>query len=266
MSGADDISKTFLKSRTEGHAALMPYFTLGFPTYEQSLNILISIAKSGADLIELGLPFSDPLADGLTIQHSSQVALENGMTVNLSFELVRGLRAHQVRQPLLLMGYYNLVLAHGIERFTQDASAAGASGLIIPDLPPEEGADLEVACQARSLALVYLLTPTSPEERISLVAAHSTGFIYLVSLSGVTGARKTLSAGIGDFVGRVRAATSLPLAVGFGISTLQQAREIGGQADGVIVGSALIEVVNRSDDPVQAAGDFITSLHKVLAR
>ncbi|MCL4562547.1 MAG: tryptophan synthase subunit alpha [Chloroflexi bacterium] len=264
MDGILEISAVFSSTRHARRAALMPYFTLGYPTYEESLSILISIAQSGADLIELGIPFSDPLADGPTIQSSSQAALVHEMTVHRCLELVTELRRRDVSQPLLLMGYYNLALSYGIERFAKDAATAGASGLIIPDLPPEEGGRLEAACRGHSLALVYLLAPTSPVERIELVAAHSTGFIYLVSLAGVTGARETLAQGISEFIARVRSVASLPLAVGFGISTPEQAAEIGRQADGVIVGSALIDVVSRSNDPAQAARRFINQLSQAL--
>jgi tryptophan synthase alpha chain len=265
MNGLENISLAFNKAKSEGRAALMPYFTLGFPNPALSLDVLQAIAESGADLIELGVPFSDPLADGPTIQRSTQAALEQGMTASRCLEMVSELRARGVRQPLLLMGYYNPILAYGVSRFVASAAEAGADGFIVPDLPPEEAGEMESACRAHSLALVYLLAPTSTPERIAAVAARTWGFVYLVSLTGVTGARSALAADLQDFVSRVRSMTGAPLAVGFGISTPDQARAVGGMADGVIVGSALIDAVERSDDPCHAAADLLLSLREALS-
>jgi tryptophan synthase alpha chain len=242
----------------------MPYYTLGFPDPASSLEILLAIAGAGADLIELGLPFSDPLADGPTIQRSTQVALQNGATTARCLELVSELRRGGVVQPLLLMGYYNPILAYGVSRFVERAASAGADGFIVPDLPPEEAGELEVTCRERGLALVYLLAPTSPPARIETVAARTTGFLYLVSLTGVTGARSAIQDGLEAFVRRVRQVAHTPLAVGFGISTPAQAREVGRLADGVIVGSALIDAVERSPDPAGAAAAFVASLREAL--
>jgi tryptophan synthase alpha chain len=242
----------------------MPYFTLGFPTQSASLQIVSAIAQAGADLIELGIPFSDPLADGPTIQHSTQVALAHGMSVRHCLEIVAQLRLSGVSQPLLLMGYYNPILSYGVGRFVEDAAQAGADGLIIPDLPPEEAGELENHCRAQQLALVFLVAPTSTPERLALVAAHSTGFLYLVSLTGVTGARDRLSSGLEAFIGRVRKVTSLPLAIGFGISTPLQAGQAGRLADGVIVGSALIQAAGQSDHPVEAAGAFVEGFKEAI--
>ena len=197
MDGITHISETFAAVRRQSRAALMPYFTLGYPDPQVSFEIVQAIAASGADLIELGLPFSDPLADGPTIQHSTQLALEHGMTIALCLELAADLRHAGVSQPLLLMGYYNPLLAFGIGRFAAAAAAAGADGLIVPDLPVEEAAELETACREQGLALVYLLAPTSAPERARLLGKHSSGFLYLVSLRGVTGAREALGADLG---------------------------------------------------------------------
>jgi tryptophan synthase alpha chain len=246
----------------------MPYFTLGYPDPETSFEIVQAVAASGADLIELGLPFSDPLADGPTIQHSTQLALEGGMTITRCLEQAMNLRRAGVSLPLLLMGYYNPILAFGTARFAAAAAAAGADGLIVPDLPVEEATELEAACRERGLALVYLLAPTSASKRARLLGQHSSGFLYLVSLTGVTGAREALGADLGAFIERVRAETSLPLAVGFGISTPEQAAAVGRLAEGVIVGSALISAVRRAveagQDPRQAAGEFVGSLRAAL--
>jgi tryptophan synthase alpha chain len=266
MNGLEHIEQAFAAVEAEKRAALMPYFTLGFPTPEVSLEIVASIAYSGADLIELGIPFSDPLADGPTIQRSTQEALKNGMTLAGCLELTGRLRDRGVRQPLLFMGYYNPVLAYGLAQFVTDSAAAGVDGFIIPDLPPEEAGEMEAYCAQFGLALVYLLAPTSTTERITAISARARGFLYLVSLTGVTGARQALPADLQAFVERVRSHAKIPLAIGFGISTEEQARSVGRLADGVIVGSALINAVYASDRPVQAAGKFVRGLRDSLRR
>jgi tryptophan synthase alpha chain len=264
MNGLDHIAAAFATAKDEKRAALMPYFTLGYPNPETSLNVIKAVAEAGADLIELGVPFSDPLADGPTIQHSTQVALEQGMNAARCVKMVAELRARGVTQPFMLMGYVNPILAFGMERFVAEATVAGADGLIVPDLPPEEAGEIETACQAHGRALVYLLAPTSPPERVELLASHTTGFLYLVSLAGVTGARDALPPHLADFVRQVRTVAHTPLAVGFGISTPEQARAVGQLADGVIVGSALIRAAGQSTDPVRAAANFVHDLRAGL--
>lgn len=249
---------------SHGHPAFMPYFTLGYPDYQTSLDIIRVCAGAGADLMELGMPFSDPLADGPTIQHSTQVALENGMTTERCLQAVRDLRTQGVRIPLMLMGYYNPILTHGEAPFARAAAAAGANGIIIPDLPPEEATNLEDSCRQHGLALSYLLAPTSTEARIRLVAQKATGFVYLVSLTGVTGARAKLPSTLRNFVARARRHVSLPLAVGFGISSVAHAQQVGQLADGVIVGSKLISVAQRADDPVDACEAFVREMVEAL--
>ncbi len=263
MNGIEHIQAAFAAARAEQRAALMPYCTLGYPSRAATLDVLEAVARAGADLIELGVPFSDPLADGPTIQRSTQVALEQGMTVAGCLEITRQLRARGVTQPLMLMGYINPLLAYGVERFCRDAQAAGADGMIIPDLPPEEAGELAAACREHGLALIYLLSPASPAERIATVAAQASGFLYLVSLTGVTGARSSLPPELPEFVERVRtAAPGMPLAVGFGISTPEHARQVGQLADGVIVGSALVNAIGKAEDPMAAAGEFVAALRK----
>jgi len=263
MNGIEHIQSAFAAARAEQRAALMPYCTLGYPSPTAALDVLEAVAKAGADLIELGVPFSDPLADGPTIQRSTQVALEQGMTVAGCLEMTAQLRARGVTQPLMLMGYVNPLLAYGIPRFCQDARAAGADGLIIPDLPPEEAGELAAACQAQGLALIYLLSPASPVERMAPVVAQASGFLYLVSLTGVTGARSSLPPELPAFVARVRtAAPNLPLAVGFGIATPEHAHRVGQFADGVIVGSALVDAIGKAKDPARAAGEFVGALRR----
>jgi tryptophan synthase alpha chain len=264
MNGVEHISGAFHAARQAGRAAFMPYYTIGYPDLETSLAVIEAVASSGADLIELGMPFSDPLADGPTIQRSTQVALEAGVTIRACLESVRRLRQDRLQTPLLLMGYLNPLLTYGIERFVEDAAAAGADGLILPDLPPEEAQTIEDACRQRGLALVYLLSPASTPERVELVARRASGFIYLVSVLGVTGARERLSADLEGFVARVRACSDLPLAVGFGISTPEQATQVGRFADGVIVGSALIDAAGKSPEPAQACAGLVQALRTAL--
>ncbi len=263
--GLGHITATFTALKEKKSAALMPYFTLGYPTAKQSLAVIEAMARGGADLIELGVPFSDPLADGPTIQNSTQVALEQDMSVGRCLEMVAQIRARGVTQPLLLMGYINPVLSYGVERYAVDVCAAGADGLIMPDLPMEEADALEAACREQGLALVYLVSPASTPARVAALAKRSSGFLYLVSLTGVTGERAALSEGLAEFTGRVRqAAGDLPLAVGFGISTPQQARTVAGLADGVIIGSALVHAAGRANDPARAAEEFVHKMKTAM--
>ena len=247
MTGIERIQNAF----TPGRPAFMPYSVLGYPTRQVGLEVIKTLAEAGADLLELGVPFSDPLADGPTIQAATQKSLENGTTVKDCLAMVRELRAAGVDTPALLMGYVNPLLAYGLEPFAAAAAAAGVDGLIVPDLPPEEAEELEAACAQHGLALVYLLAPTSTADRIELVASRSQGFIYLVSLTGVTGARAGLPPDLTDFIHRVRAKTDKPLAVGFGIGNGVQAHAVGQIADGVIVGSALVKRAGESVDRVR---------------
>jgi tryptophan synthase alpha chain len=249
-----------------GRAALMPYFTIGYPTFETSLDVIEACVEAGADLMELGVPFSDPLADGPTIQHSTQVALENGITVKRCLEAVAELRSRGVVIPLILMGYINPILAYGLEKFVTEAAQAGASGFIIPDLPPDEAGDLQTFCWQHDLDLVFLLPPNSSNERIRFVTDQCCGFVYLVSVLGITGERQALPVELAQFVARVRSQTEKPLAVGFGISTPEQAAAVGKIADGVIVGSALIKAASQADDPVQAARKFVGGLKVALEK
>ena len=264
MNGLTHVSSAFQATRAAGRAALMPYFTLGFPDPKSSLKIIESIASSGADLIELGIPFSDPLADGPTIQHSTQIALQQGTTVARCIELTAELRSRGVSQPLILMGYINPILAFGVERFVAEAAGAGADGFIMPDLPFEEAAVMEAACQSHQRALIFMLAPTSTPERVAAVAKRAAGFVYLVSLVGITGARSALPPDLAGFVERVRDQTPVPLAVGFGVSTPAQAQAVGSLADGVIVGSALIDAIEGTEDWPHAAADFVGELRSAL--
>jgi tryptophan synthase alpha chain len=234
---------------------------MGYPDIETSVQLIHAIATAGADMMELGIPFSDPLADGVVIQKASQTALEKGISVVKCIEIVRRVRALGVTLPLFAMGYANPMIAYGEARYVNDLHLAGVDGLIIPDLPPEDSAELGVLCAEKSMALVQFAAPTSTPKRLALAAQNATGFIYIVQVTGVTGARATLAEGLRDYVGRVKlAAQGTPVVVGFGISNAGQVREVGNFADGVIVASALIRSTENSPDPVHAAATFVRDL------
>jgi tryptophan synthase alpha chain len=245
--------------------AFMPYLPVGYPTVSDSLDAIEALARNGADLIEVGIPFSDPLADGPVIQQATQVALRNGVTVGRCLESVAALRRRGVEIPLIPMGYYNPILRYGVESFAADALAAGADGLIVPDLPAEESAELEEALAGR-LPLIRMLAPTTSAGRARTICAASEGFLYLVSVTGVTGARDKVAADLPGFISRVRAsvAEGLPLCVGFGISSPAQAAEVGRIADGVIVGSACVRAVGEAKDPKRAAAEFAASFRTAI--
>jgi tryptophan synthase alpha chain len=248
------IAETFARLRAEGRVALMPYVTVGFPERESTLAIVPALEAAGAALFELGVPFSDPLADGATIQRSAQRALANGVTLADCLAAVRALRERGVAAPLLLMGYYNPLLRYGVARACAALAEAGGDGWIIPDMPPEESDDLQAAAAAHGLDLIMFVAPTTPEERVAQIAARATGFIYVVSLTGVTGARQSMAANLGEVLARVRRHTDLPLVVGFGISSAAHVAEVARIADGAIVGSALIAHLEGLDPAAVAAG------------
>ncbi len=259
--GLEAIDEMFVRAREQHRAAFLPYFPIGYPDYATSLDAIAAMAESGVDGFEIGIPFSDPLADGPTNQAATQLALENGTTVKLCLQAVRELRSRDVRQPMLMMGYVNPLLTYGAEAFVRDAKAAGADGLIIPDLPPEEAAMLSGACAAEGMALVFFLAPTSNEKRIALVGERATGFIYVVSLTGVTGERRELPSDLTEFIKRVRAQAKKPLVLGFGIGTAEQARMMNGLVEGFIVGSALVKAGRGGVEPVRA---LASSLRRAL--
>ncbi len=232
----------------------MPYYPLGYPDLETSVDVIESLAKNGADLIEVGLSFSDPLADGPVIQQATQVALEKGITIQKSLEAVKELRKRGVDIPLILMGYYNPMLAYGLEKFVRDAKEAGADGFIIPDLPAEESAEFENVLG--DLPLIRMIAPTSSADRMEKIARNANGFIYLVSVTGITGERKSVAEGLSDLIANVRQHTNIPVCVGFGIGTPEQAKEVGQMADGVIVGTACVRTIGSSEKPVEVAREF----------
>ena len=246
----------------------MPYFPLGYPDLPTSLDVIEALGKNGADLIEVGLPFSDPLADGPVIQQATQLALKNGVTVKKSLDAVRELRQRGVTAPLVLMGYYNPLLAFGLESFVREAGSAGADGFIVPDLPPEESGEFEAAAARAASApmpLIRMLAPTTPPGRMEMVARGAKGFVYLVSVTGVTGARQAVADGLGELIGRVREHTSAPVCVGFGISSPEQARAVGALADGVIIGSACVRAVSESANPAATARNLAREYKEALA-
>ena len=246
------------------HKALIAYITVGYPDIETTRRAAAALSDSGCDIIELGIPFSDPLADGATIQKASYQALRQGVTPQVCLEVASRLR-REIAAPLVFMTYYNPVFHYGLEAFCRDCAGAGISGLIIPDLPPEEGAELEAVTRQHNLDLIYLLAPTSPEERITTIAEKSRGFIYLVSLAGVTGARQTLPRELESFVRRVRQKAGQPLCVGFGISGPEQAGRVARVADGVIVGSRLIQLIEE-DPSLASLKTFTLHLREVLGK
>ncbi|MBI2829825.1 MAG: tryptophan synthase subunit alpha [Chloroflexi bacterium] len=246
-----------------GHKALIPYVTVGYPSIEATLKIVPLLAECGCDIVELGIPFSDPLADGVTIQNASFQALQNGVTPEICLEVASQLR-QKVTIPLVFMTYFNPVFNYGLEKFCRAARNSGIDGLIIPDMPPEEGSELEALTRKQGLDLIYLLAPTSPEERIRMVAEKSRGFIYLVSVTGVTGARSKLPPDLEEFIVKVRQLARQPLCIGFGISTPEQAKRVARLADGVIVGSRLIQLMEAEGDFVSKVRNFVTSLRHAL--
>jgi tryptophan synthase alpha chain len=249
---ANRIDRMFRKRRAERRAAMIFYVTAGYPDPAATETTIDALAEAGADLIELGIPFSDPIADGPTIQHASYVALANGATLRGIFDLARRVRQRHRELPLLLFTAYNPVFRLGEAAFVAQARDAGTDGLLVPDLPPEEGGSLGRRAAEAGLSLVYLVAPTTTPARAHMICEASTGFVYCISLKGVTGARESLPPELKDQIDRLRALTDKPLAVGFGVGQPEQARAIAGFADGVIVGSQLIKLIGEAaDDPAR---------------
>lgn len=239
------IDKKFKELRQQNRRAFMPYLCAGDPTPELTTKLLLTLEQAGADLIELGVPFSDPIADGPTIQRASERALKHRISLQQILEIVKTLR-QQTEIPIALMSYYNPIFRMGEETFCQAAHAAGIDGVIIPDLPPEQADSLLKVAPQYNLATIFLVAPTSPPERMKSIAAVSTGFVYCVSLTGVTGARATLSDEVAPMIAKLRKHTDKPISVGFGVSTPEQAKQVAEVADGVIVGSAIINVIEEN--------------------
>ena len=242
------IDRRFATLKHEGRGALVTFITAGDPDYETCAQILAGLPAAGADVIELGMPFSDPMADGPAIQASSQRALAAGQTMRKTLRLVAGFREHDQDTPIVLMGYYNPIYVYPTEAFLDDAKAAGVDGLIIVDVPPEADDEICLPAVARGLNFIRLATPTTDSRRLPAVLANSSGFVYYVSITGITGTAAPDVEAVHAQVDRIRRATTLPVVVGFGVKTPEQAKAIAQGADGVVVGSALVNAIERSLD------------------
>jgi tryptophan synthase alpha chain len=259
---ASRVASAFARANGEGRAALIPFVTVGWPELGDTERIVPALIDGGADIIELGIPFSDPIAEGPTIQRTSQRALGNGVTPAYALEVARRLREQGVEAPLFFMGYYNPVFSYGLPEFAAACAGAGIDGLLVPDLPPEESDALRDACLAHDLILIYFLAPTSTPERVAAVVERASGFIYLISLTGVTGARGELPDDLADYVARVRGRTTLPLAIGFGVSRREHVALAETLVDGVACGSALLDALAAasSADLPRVAKEFMATL------
>jgi tryptophan synthase alpha chain len=236
------LQQLFARTRAENRAAFVAYVCAGDPDFDTSLEVCRALLANGVDILELGVPFSDPLADGLTNQLAAQRALESGMTAARVFELVKRIREFS-QAPIVFYTYYNLVFANGVDAYVRDARTAGVDGILTLDLPPEEAGEVVAAGKAHGVETVFIIAPTTPDERIARIAAVTTGFLYYVSREGVTGVRDQVATNIPQAIARVRAKTGIPMVVGFGIGTRAQVAEVAANADGVVVGSALVNCV-----------------------
>jgi tryptophan synthase alpha chain len=246
-------------------AALVTFVMAGDPDYETSLAIVKALPGAGADVIELGMPFTDPMADGPAIQAAGLRALKGGQTLNKTLQLVRDFRKSDDATPIVLMGYYNPIYVHGVESFLDEAKASGVDGLIVVDLPPEEDEELCLPALKAGLNFIRLATPTTDDKRLPTVLANTSGFVYYVSITGITGAAAPDAGRVGDAVARIKRHTHLPVAVGFGVRDAASAAGIAARADGVVVGSALVEAVRKgleSGDPVAAVASLVADLKR----
>jgi tryptophan synthase alpha chain len=249
------IDARFAALKQQGRAALVTFVTAGDPDLDTSLAILEALPVAGADVVELGMPFTDPMADGPAVQASSQRALKAGQTLKKTLAMVRTFRAGDEDTPIVLMGYYNPIYIYGVQRFLDDANAAGVDGLIVVDLPPEEDDELCVPALNAGLNFIRLATPTTDDRRLPAVLANTSGFVYYVSITGITGMAAPDTRRVVDAVKRIKRHTALPVAVGFGVKTAEHARGIAAGADGVVVGSALVEAIRASLDPSGKASE-----------
>jgi tryptophan synthase alpha chain len=264
------IDQRFSQLKADGRAALVTFLTAGDPDPATSLAILHALPKAGADVVELGMPFTDPMADGPAIQMSSQRALKAGQTLTKTLDMVREFRKTDNSTPIVLMGYYNPIYIYGVERFLADAKSAGVDGLIVVDLPPEEDEELCLPALAAGLNFVRLATPTTDDKRLPAVLANTSGFVYYVSITGITGAATPDAGKVTGAVARIKRHTNLPVAVGFGVRTAEQAAAIASGADGVVVGSALVSALkaslDRDDKATAKTVEAVTGLVAELAR
>jgi tryptophan synthase alpha chain len=264
------IDARFAELKRQGRSAFGTFLMAGDPDPATSLAIIKALPSAGADLIEIGMPFTDPMADGPSIQAAGLRALKAGMTLKKTLEMVRGFRAQDNATPLVLMGYYNPIYIYGVDRFLVDAKSAGVDGLIIVDLPPEEDSELCLPAMRAGLNFIRLATPTTDDRRLPAVLANTSGFVYYVSITGITGSAGADSGLVGEAVARIKRHTDLPVCVGFGIRTPQTARAVAGRADGAVVGTALVDALRNSLDPegratAKTVGD-VAELAAVLAQ
>ncbi|MEO0653595.1 MAG: tryptophan synthase subunit alpha [Pseudomonadota bacterium] len=259
------IDAKFAALKAQGRKAFVSYIMAGDPDTATSLEILRGLPGAGVDIIELGMPFTDPMADGPAIQYAGQRALKAGMTLSGVLDLVRKFREDDATTPIVLMGYYNPIYSRGVDRFLADAKEAGIDGLIIVDLPPEEDSELCIPAQAAGLNFIRLATPTTDADRLPTVLQNTSGFVYYVSITGITGAANAQAGDVGPEVARIKAATKLPVIVGFGIKTPEAAQAIATVADGAVVGSAIVERIGAGDAPadvVQFVADLAAGAHR----
>ncbi len=262
------IDRRFAKLKAEGRPALVTYFMGGDPDYDTSLAIMKALPKSGADVIELGMPFSDPMADGPAIQAAGLRALKGGQTLKKTLAMASEFRRGDDETPIVMMGYYNPIYKYGVERFLKDALAAGIDGLIVVDLPPEMDEELCIPALAAGLNFIRLATPTTDDRRLPTVLNNTSGFVYYVSMTGITGSALPDTSRVASAVRRIKGHTSLPVAVGFGVKTAEQARVIGASADGVVVGTAIVNAVasvldkagKATADPAEAVATLVSGL------
>ena len=260
------IDARFAKLKSEGRAALVTFVTAGDPDLATSREILLGLPKAGADVIEIGMPFSDPMADGPSIQLAGQRALEAGQTMKKTLDLVRAFRKVDAETPIVLMGYYNPIYVYPTDRFLDEAKAAGVDGLIVVDVPPEADGELCLPARERGLNFIRLAAPTTDNKRLPAVLSNTSGFLYYVSITGITGAAAPDVAEVHAQVARIRKSTKLPIAVGFGVRTAEQARAIAKGADGVVVGSAIVDAIARSLDADGRATDrTVGAVHQLVA-
>lgn len=261
------IDKKFADLKAEGKKAFIPFITAGDPSLESTMDLVAELESAGADIIELGVPFSDPVADGPSIQRSSLRSLSNNVSLKDVIATVAKIRT-TTQIPIAFLTYYNLIFKYGIEKFVKDAVEAGVDGTVIANLPPEEGSELIAAAREHDFATIFLVAPTSTPERMEVISKSCTGFVYCVSLTGVTGARSTISDLLEPTLKEIKRHTDKPISVGFGVSTPEQAKQVGAMADGVIVGSAIINVIeanlDKPDGILPAVNDFASSLVEVI--
>ncbi|MBE7182959.1 MAG: tryptophan synthase subunit alpha [Methylobacterium mesophilicum] len=254
------IDRRFEALQAEGRPAFVTYIMGGDPDYETSLRIMKALPGAGADVIELGMPFSDPMADGPTIQAAGLRALKAGQTLRKTLEMVRAFREEDNETPIVMMGYYNPIYVYGVERFLDDAVNAGIDGLIVVDLPPEMDAELCLPAIQHGINFIRLATPTTDDRRLPAVLKNTSGFVYYVSMTGITGAAIADTSAVNEAVTRIKGHTDLPICVGFGVKTAEQARAIGASADGVVVGTAIVAAIAAASDPLEAATALVREL------